>query len=103
MSELNRLNAQESELKIQKEELIKKLRTQEEELFNAKIINKGKSWQDMNVIKWKFRNGESTYTPKRDEEAAVFFAKHLFDKGGKAAIDVSQEIEERDLEWLKQR
>lgn len=103
VSELNRLNTQESELKIQKEELIKKLRTQEEELFNAKIINKGKSWQDMNVIKWKFRNGESTYTPKRDEEAAVFFAKHLFDKGGKAAIDVSQEIEERDLEWLKQR
>ena len=100
-SELNKLNAQESELKIQKEELTKSLRKQEEELFEAKIINKGKSWEDMNVIKWKFGNGECTFTPKRGEEAALIFAKHIFDSG-KVGIEVAQEFDERDLEWLKQ-
>ena len=101
VSELNKLNAQESELKIQKEELIRNLKTKEEELFEAKIINKAKSWEDMNVIKWKFGNGECTFMPKRGDSAPLIYAKYIFDSK-KVGIEVGQEIDERDLEWVKQ-
>ncbi len=100
VSELGKLNAQESELKIQKEELIRNLKTKEEELFEAKIINKGKTWEDMNVIKWRFGTSECTFMPKRGDEAPLIYAKYIFDSK-KVGIEVGQEIDERDLEWLK--
>ena len=102
VSELARLNVQGNELKTQKEELIKRLRERDEELFDAKIINKGKSWQDMNVIKWKFSHAECSYMPRRGEEAVLFFAKRYFDNN-EIQIQVANEFEEKDLEWLKQR
>lgn len=101
VSELARLNVQGNELKTQKEELIKRLRERDEELFDAKIINKGKSWQDMNVIKWKFSQAECSYMPRRGEEAVLFFAKRYFDNN-EIQIQVANEFEEKDLEWLKQ-
>lgn len=101
VSELARLNVQGNELKTQKEELIKRLRERDEELFDAKIINKGKSWQDMNVIKWKFSHAECSYMPRRGEEAVLFFAKRYFDNN-EIQIQVANEFEEKDLEWLKQ-
>lgn len=101
VSELARLNVQGNELKTQKEELIKRLRERDEELFDTKIINKGKSWQDMNVIKWKFSHTECSYMPRRGEEAVLFFVKRYFDNS-EIQIQVANEFEEKDLEWLKQ-
>lgn len=101
VSELGKLNAQKNELKIQKEELIKKLRLKDEELFEAKIINKDKVWKDMNVIKWKFSTAEYSYTLRRDEEVAMFFVKRYFDNN-EIRIQVSNEYDKKDLEWLKQ-
>lgn len=101
VSELARLNAQGNELQIQKDELTKRLQERDEELFDAKIINKGKSWQDMNVIKWKFSRAECSYIPRRDEEVVLFFAKRYFDNN-EIRIQVANEYDEKDLEWLKQ-
>lgn len=101
VSELGKLNAQKNELKIQKEELIKKLRLKDEELFEAKIINKDKVWKDMNMIKWKFSGSEYSYTLRRDEEVAMFFVKRYFDNN-EIRIQVSNQYDEKDLEWLKQ-
>lgn len=101
VSELARLNTQESELKIQKEELNKRLQERDEDLFEAKIINTGKKWNDMNVIKWKFSHAECSYMTRRDEEVALFFVKRYFDNN-EIRIQVANEFEEKDVEWLKQ-
>ena len=101
VSELAKLNSQESEMQIQKEELVKHLQERDEELFNAKIINKGKVWKDMNMIRWKFSNAQCAYSLKRDEEVVLFFAKRYFDNN-EIRIQIANEYEEKDLEWLKQ-
>lgn len=101
MSELAKLNTQKNELDSQRKNLLKHLKEKDEELFEAKIINKGRSWKDMNMIKWKFSNNEYSYTLRRDEEVVMFFVKKYFDNN-EIRIQLSNEYDEKDLEWLKQ-
>lgn len=97
-NELERLNRESAELKMKKDELVKSLQKRDEELFECKIINKGKSWEDMNVLKWKFSHQEYSFMPKRGDEAVLVYAKrHL--ESGDIRIEVAQEFDERDIAW----
>lgn len=98
---LNALKAELATLKVKKTDLSKELLALDEELYDAKIINLGKTWEDMNVIRWRLGHSECSYMPKRGEEAVHLFVKRHFDSK-KMVIECSQEFEERDLEWLKE-
>lgn len=98
--QLSSLNKEESELKIQKEKLIKYLQELDQELFDSRLINKGETWADLNVIKFIFSHTELTYSTKRDEKIKLFYARR--DENDKINIKQRNEFEDKDIEWLKE-
>ena len=98
--QLSSLNKEESELKIQKEKLIKYLQELDQELFDSRLINKGETWADLNVIKFIFSHTELTYSTKRDEKIKLFYARR--DENDKINIEQRNEFEDKDIEWLKE-
>ena len=98
--QLSSLNKEESELKIQKEKLIKYLQELDQELFDSRLINKGETWNDLNVIKFIFSHTELSYSTKRDEKIKLFYARR--DENDKINIEQRNEFEDKDIEWLKE-
>ena len=98
--QLSSLNKEESELKIQKEKLIKYLQELDQELFDSRLINKGETWNDLNVIKFIFSHTELSYSTKRDEKIKLFYARR--DENDKINIEQRNKFEDKDIEWLKE-
>lgn len=98
--QLSSLNKEESELKIQKEKLIKYLQELDQELFDSRLINKGETWNDLNVIKFIFSHTELSYSTKRDEKIKLFYARR--DENDKINIEQRDKFEDKDIEWLKE-
>ena len=98
--QLSSLNKEESELKIQKEKLIKYSQELDQELFDSRLINKGETWNDLNVIKFIFSHTELSYSTKRDEKIKLFYARR--DENDKINIEQRNEFEDKDIEWLKE-
>ncbi len=98
--ELSQLYKEKSELEIAQKELEAKLQSDEEELFNAKLINKNGLWSDMNEIRFRllFPKKELFYATKAEDKNRVFCIQKNYDKDGEIEIQKGNEFDEKDIQ-----
>lgn len=98
--ELSALYKEQSELEIAQKELENTLKSDEEELFNAKLINKSGLWSEMNEVRFRllFPKKELVYASKAEDKNKVFSLKKDFDNAGEISIQKTNDYDEKDIQ-----
>lgn len=99
-AELNALCEEEKQVHIEEQDIEAKLKLNEEELLNAKLINKSGTWTDMNQLKFvfSFPKTELIYSSSKDDKFRCIAAARNYDKDAVIELVKKNEFDEKDLE-----